>query len=135
MFPAFYNMKNQFWAVGCRLGWTVKKKGLGRLWATFEAHFFTFWGAKKMFKKLHNTFSYDLKKNYPEKVKKTHVFRAKNLGVNTWRSGPDICSLICGRNTTWEMNWVKKSEVVVSQCTNYTKLQFDKISYGVQLKE
>ena len=34
------------------------------------------------------------------------------------------------RNTTWEMNWVKKSEVVVSQCTNYTKLQFDKISYG-----
>ena len=35
------------------------------------------------------------------------------------------------RNTIWEMNWVKKSEVVVSQCTNYTKLQFDKISYGV----
>ena len=21
-----YNMKNQFWAVGCGLGWTVKKK-------------------------------------------------------------------------------------------------------------
>ena len=23
-------------------------------------------------------------------------FMAKNLSVNTWRSGPDICSLICG---------------------------------------
>ena len=27
-----YNMKNQFWAVGCRLGWTVKKK----VWADYE---------------------------------------------------------------------------------------------------
>ena len=26
---------------------------------------------------------------------KTVFFRAKNLIVNTWRSGPDICSLIC----------------------------------------
>ena len=26
---------------------------------------------------------------------KTSIFRAKNLSVNTWRSGPDICSLIC----------------------------------------
>ena len=26
-------------------------------------------------------------------------FRAKELSVNTWRSGPDICSLICGVNT------------------------------------
>ena len=28
-------------------------------------------------------------------VGKTSFFRAKNLSVNTWRSGPDICSLIC----------------------------------------
>jgi hypothetical protein len=27
---------------------------------------------------------------------KTSFFRAKNLSVNTWRSGPDIWSLICG---------------------------------------
>ncbi len=27
-----YNMKNQFWAVGCGLGWTVKKK----VWADYE---------------------------------------------------------------------------------------------------
>ena len=27
-----YNMKNQFWAVGCELGWTVKKK----VWADYE---------------------------------------------------------------------------------------------------
>ena len=33
-------MKNKFWAVGCGLGWTVGKKGLGQLWATFEASFF-----------------------------------------------------------------------------------------------
>ena len=41
-------MENQFWAVGCGLGWTVGKKGLGRLWATFEACFFTFSGSKKI---------------------------------------------------------------------------------------
>ena len=29
---------------------------------------------------------------------KISFFRAKNLSVNTWRSGPDICSLICGRS-------------------------------------
>ena len=28
-------------------------------------------------------------------MKPSSVFRAKNLSVNTWRSGPDICSLIC----------------------------------------
>ena len=26
---------------------------------------------------------------------------AKNLSVNTWRSGPDICSLICDGNETF----------------------------------
>ena len=26
--PRFHNMKIQFWAVGCGLGWTVKYKGL-----------------------------------------------------------------------------------------------------------
>ena len=36
------NMKNQFWVVGCGLGWTVKKKGLGQLSATFVARFFKF---------------------------------------------------------------------------------------------
>ena len=30
----------------------------------------------------------------PDKVKKTSFLRAKNLSVNTWRLGPDICSLI-----------------------------------------
>ena len=28
----FHNMKNQFWAVGCGLGWTVKK----RVWADYS---------------------------------------------------------------------------------------------------
>ena len=28
-------------------------------------------------------------------MKKPGFFRAKNLSVNTWRSGPDICFLIC----------------------------------------
>ena len=31
---------------GCGLGWTVGKKGLGWLWATFEARFFPFLGSK-----------------------------------------------------------------------------------------
>ena len=35
--------------LGCGLGWTVGKKGLGRLWATFEARFFTFLGSKNFF--------------------------------------------------------------------------------------
>ena len=30
---------------------------------------------------------------------KTIFFRAKNLSVKTWRSEPDICSLICGCST------------------------------------
>ena len=34
------------WAVGCGLDWTVGKKGLGQLWATFEARFFNFSGSK-----------------------------------------------------------------------------------------
>ena len=29
--PRFHDMENQFLAVGCGLGWTVGKKGLGRL--------------------------------------------------------------------------------------------------------
>jgi hypothetical protein len=45
----FIIWNNQFWAVGRGLGWTVKKKGLGRLWATFEARFFTFFRIKKLF--------------------------------------------------------------------------------------
>ena len=36
--------------LGCGLSWNVGKKGLGRLWATFEAHFFTFSGSKKNLK-------------------------------------------------------------------------------------
>jgi hypothetical protein len=40
-------MKNQFWAVGCGLGWTVKLKGLGRLSTTFDAVFY-FFGVKKI---------------------------------------------------------------------------------------
>ena len=57
-------MENQFWAVCCGLGWTMWKKGLGWLWATFEACFFTFSGSKIIFKKF-------LKKFFdPEKGKK-----------------------------------------------------------------
>ena len=79
------------------------------LWATFEAHFFTFSGSKKDLEffwkhysfsteNLLNTFFYKkiLKKFDPEKVKKTSFFRAINLSVNAWRSGLDICSFICG---------------------------------------
>ena len=32
---------------------------------------------------------------------KTSFSRAKNLSVNTWRSGPDICSLICASDEAW----------------------------------
>ena len=46
----FYKTEMKIWAVGCGLGWTVLKKGLGRLWATFLACFFTFSGSKKIFK-------------------------------------------------------------------------------------
>ena len=43
-----WRINSGLWAVG--LGWTVKEKGLGRLWATFLACFFTFSGSKKNFK-------------------------------------------------------------------------------------
>ena len=46
--------------------------------------------------KLHNTFLIEKIDFWPRKSVKTSFFRAKNLSVNAWRSGPDICSLICG---------------------------------------
>ena len=47
--------------------------------------------------KLHNTCSIKNSKKIflTWKSEKNSFFRAKNLSVNTWRSGPDICSLIC----------------------------------------
>ena len=35
----FINMKNQFWALGCGLGWTVKKK-FGPIMSNFLGLFF-----------------------------------------------------------------------------------------------
>ena len=92
-------MKSQFLAVGSDLGW---------LWATFEVRFFTF-RVKFFFFFFKNPIASALKiciipysqKSFlrtfltPKKWKNS-FFRAKNLSVNTWRSRPDICSLICG---------------------------------------
>ena len=104
------------WAVGCGL-WAVVWAELWnkRVWANYEqllrAGFSCFWGQKIILiffenttysdrtEKLHNTLFY--KKFFliffdPENTKNTHLFGgADNLSVNTWRSWPDICSLIC----------------------------------------
>ena len=88
-------MENQFWAVGCCLGWTVGKRGLGRFCVTFFGGFFNFsWGKKKIklcsvrTEKLHNT--YFTKKKFflifwTQKSEKTGFFRANtqisNLNV------------------------------------------------------
>ena len=72
-------MENQFWAVGCGLGWTVGKKGLGRLWVTFEACFFHFFVVKIFFLPFFNAtfqcgcynvvvFSHEKLKKPPKKV-------------------------------------------------------------------
>ena len=51
----------------------------------------------KIFKKLHRIKVNKSQKKFGKYFswEKNHFFRAKNLSVNTWRSGPDICSLIC----------------------------------------
>ena len=58
--PRFHNMKNQLWAVGCGLGWTVLKK----VWADYEQLlgqvFSTFLGQKKK-KKIENIVASALK--------------------------------------------------------------------------
>ena len=40
---------------------------------------------------------------------KPGFFRAKNLSVNTWRSRPDICSLICELNVYPNAKQIKQS--------------------------
>ena len=88
------------------LGWTVGKRGLGRFWATFW-WFFHFFGVKKNFKFFfENTIASALKNCiipfWPRKHEKNTFFRAKNLSVNTWRSGPDFCSHLW----LYSLNWV-----------------------------
>ena len=64
-------MKNQFWAVGCGLGWTVKKK----VWADYEQLlrpvFLSFYGQKINLKFFENI------------VGSALFLRAKNLSVST----------------------------------------------------
>ena len=91
-------MENQFWAVGCGMGWTVGKKGLGRLWATFEARFFTFSRSKIFFNCTEKLHWKKVKKIFFLEFfffRKTIYFRAKNATVCTLRSGTDYCWLYC----------------------------------------
>ena len=77
-----------------------------RVWADYEhllRPIFSFFGGWDFFWKHYSICSEKLQFFFykifltPEKVKKTpRFFRAKNLSVNTRRSEPDICSLICG---------------------------------------
>ena len=72
------------WAVGCGLGWTVKKKGLGQLWATFEARFLSFYGQKMNLKFFWKYFRVHTEKLHRIKVNKSQ----KNFGK--W--------FLCGKN-------------------------------------
>ena len=101
-------MENQFWAVAWAGLW--EKKGLGHLWATFEARFFTFPGSKKILKSFWKHHSVRTEKLHWKKVKKNlggggiffsekPFFRAKNATVGTLRSETDYCWLYCVINT------------------------------------
>ena len=113
-------MENRFWAVGCGLGWTVGKRGLGWFWATFLGGFFNFSWAKK--KKL----TPKKWKNWPQKLlimgpdpiisqsSPDHSPQHRIDFSNYEIPGPDICSLICG--TSW---FTIKSGVKSKACTMY----------------
>ena len=101
-------MKNQFWAVGCGLGWTVKK----RVWADYEQLlrpiFSLFRGQKislNFFWKYHSVRTEKLQRKKVKKnifswedffSEKTFFLGLKfewNLSVNTERLGTDYCWL------------------------------------------
>ena len=97
-----WKINSGLWAVVWVGLWN--KKGLGQLWATLEARFLKF-----LWKKTNQTFFWKYFRVRTEKLHKKKVNKSqknfgkyflftmgKNLSVNTWRTGPDICSLICG---------------------------------------
>ena len=93
--------------LGCGLWSGLEKKWSGPIMSNFWGPFFQFSGSKFFFE---NTLASALKSCMkpffliskfflsPDKVKKPSFLRAKNLSVNTWMLGPDICSLICGHS-------------------------------------
>ena len=80
---------------GLWTGLDCEKKGLGRLWASFEVHFLSFHGQyinSKFFEIIVGSALKRIKVNKSKKKLgrifyggKTSFFRAKNLSVNTWR--------------------------------------------------
>ena len=99
-----WKINSGLWAVVWAGLW---KKGSGPIMSNFWGPFFQFSGSKFFFE---NTLASALKSCMkpffliskfflsPDKVKKPSFLRAKNLSVNTWMLGPDICSLICGHS-------------------------------------
>ena len=63
---------------------------------------------------------------------KTSFFRAKNLSVNTWRSGPDICSLICASPVAVLMHLHKEfgSKSFETRCWNEAAKYWNNLSKG-----
>ena len=113
-------MKNQFWAVVWAGLW-IKGSGpiMSNFWGPFS-HFFEvklYLFYKKLKKKIF----------WPQKSEKKT--RAKNLRVNTWRLGSDICSLICGCNGQWKylIFWTLKELLYPSMSRNLKKDNLSKI--------
>ena len=93
-----------------------------RVWADYEQFlrpvFSLFWGQKSFWNFFENTIAFALKSciipfswkfflNFllTPKTWKKQFFWSKNLSVSTWRSGPEICSLICETElhpTSWQ---------------------------------
>ena len=137
----FYKTEMKIWAVGCGLGWTVLKKGLGRLWATFLACFFTFSGSKKFLKFFWKHHSVRTEKLHRKKVKKNFFgggnffflekpgfFRAKYKTVI--RRGPNaiLSLLLSALNYVWRFVLQplneKKSHIYADVCQNFFFLLF-----------
>ena len=91
-------MGNQFWAVGCGLGCTVGKRGLGRFWATFFGRFFQFFHGQKNWKKFFwKHCSVHTEKLHKIKVKKYFVLFYKLnifLTLKKWKNGPEKLLII-----------------------------------------
>ena len=135
------------WKINSGL-WAVVWDGLWnkRVWADYEQllmlHFLSFHGQKINLKFFWKHFRVLTKKLHRIKVKKVknilesifyvgknQFFRAKNLSVNTWRLGPDICSLICACSLLCVLLYCIQSDLVNSLLHLGSKIKQKQMHY------
>ena len=130
-----WKINSGLWAVGWAGLW---KKGLGQLWASFEAHFLSFHGQKINFTfvlkycRVRTEKLYRMKVNRSRKKMesifyrgKTSFFRTKNLSVSTKTLWSVLCLLVLWfNNLEKEMNSTFLPEFFTNPCEHCSHVLF-----------